>query len=393
MFQNIKSITIPSSVTEIGKYAFSNLSGLESLYISDLEKWCGIRFNNGSNVLSQKVDLYLNGTLVESLVIPETVSVIGDYTFMGCTSIKYVEVHANVTQVGSFAFNTCTNLQTITFLGKAPSFGKAVFSLTTPTAYYPGTDSSWDNVIGQDLGGTVTWVKLTCGENHVEKAVAGIDPSCTSPGLTEGTICAVCGVVLKAREEIPVSEHEYESVVIGPSCTGPGYTTYTCSVCGDSFSSDYVDPPGHAYGEWVVVENADYGKAGRQERTCASCGTIEGAEIPPLTTQPEEPSTEPVQIETEPTATEPPSTEPPATELTQPQTNPAETEPSGSEQTTPSQTESTGQPETTAPETQMPTQPGTDVLQVDLVPSLILLAVLVAALTCVVVLILRKNKR
>ena len=45
------------------------------------------------------------------------------------------------------------------------------------------------------------------------------------------------------------AEHHYEAVVTGPTCTEQGYTTYTCSVCGDSYVGDYVDALGHDYAD------------------------------------------------------------------------------------------------------------------------------------------------
>ena len=40
--------------------------------------------------------------------------------------------------------------------------------------------------------------------------------------------------------------HTYESAVTNPTCTAEGYTTYTCSVCGDTYKADEVAALGHA---------------------------------------------------------------------------------------------------------------------------------------------------
>ena len=42
-------------------------------------------------------------------------------------------------------------------------------------------------------------------------------------------------------------EHSYETVVTAPSCTEGGYTTYTCSVCGNSYIADETEALGHDY--------------------------------------------------------------------------------------------------------------------------------------------------
>ena len=40
-------------------------------------------------------------------------------------------------------------------------------------------------------------------------------------------------------------EHSYEAVVTAPTCTECGYTTYTCSICGDSYIADETAALGH----------------------------------------------------------------------------------------------------------------------------------------------------
>ena len=37
-------------------------------------------------------------------------------------------------------------------------------------------------------------------------------------------------------------EHQYKAVVTEPSCTTGGYTTYTCTLCKDSYEADQTQP-------------------------------------------------------------------------------------------------------------------------------------------------------
>ena len=39
--------------------------------------------------------------------------------------------------------------------------------------------------------------------------------------------------------------HDYDSVTVAPTCLEKGYTTYTCSVCNDTYTDDEVDALGH----------------------------------------------------------------------------------------------------------------------------------------------------
>ncbi|MCD8117860.1 MAG: hypothetical protein LUE21_12295, partial [Oscillospiraceae bacterium] len=53
---------------------------------------------------------------------------------------------------------------------------------------------------------------------------------------------------------IPATGHTYVAVVTEPTCTEGGYTTYTCSVCGDSYTGDETEATGHTESE-AVTEN------------------------------------------------------------------------------------------------------------------------------------------
>ena len=113
---NLTSVVIGDSVTSIGDSAFSNCSSLESVYITDLTAWMNIKFSSSyANPLSNGAKLYLNGSLVTDLVIPDSVTSIGDYAFEGCDSLTSVMIPDSVTSIGSSAFYNCSSLTSVTF--------------------------------------------------------------------------------------------------------------------------------------------------------------------------------------------------------------------------------------------------------------------------------------
>ena len=76
------SITIPNSVTYIGNSVFPVFCNLEEVHITDVSAWCSIDFASASsNPLCHAHNLYLNGELVTELVIPDSVTSIGDFAF------------------------------------------------------------------------------------------------------------------------------------------------------------------------------------------------------------------------------------------------------------------------------------------------------------------------
>ncbi len=63
--------------------------------------------------------------------------------------------------------------------------------------------------------------------------------------------------------------HSYEAVRTDPDCTHMGYTTYTCSVCGDSYKADFVDAAGHDCEATVVAPTCE--GYGYTENHCKHC--------------------------------------------------------------------------------------------------------------------------
>ena len=110
----LTSVTIPNSVTSIGYEAFYNCRGLTKVEISDIAAWCNISFGNDvANPLYYAEHLYLNGKEVTNLVIPNSVTSIGDYAFSGCSGLTSLTIPNSVTSIGVDAFRYCSNLELV----------------------------------------------------------------------------------------------------------------------------------------------------------------------------------------------------------------------------------------------------------------------------------------
>ena len=87
------------------------------------------------------------------------------------------------------------------------------------------------------------------------------------------TTCNVCQAV---RE----TSHNYTTKVTSPTCTTVGYTTYTCGVCGHSYTGNEVQATGHNYvnGKCTVCQDIDDGHTHTYDNACDKNCNICGAE-------------------------------------------------------------------------------------------------------------------
>ncbi len=107
--RGLTSITIPDSVTLIS-YAFGGCSSLTKIYYTgEMVKWCGI--SGLSNLMRSGITLYINGVeITGELVIPDSVTEIGNSAFSYCSGLTSVTIPDSVTSIGYAAFKGCSGL-------------------------------------------------------------------------------------------------------------------------------------------------------------------------------------------------------------------------------------------------------------------------------------------
>ncbi|MBP5366068.1 MAG: leucine-rich repeat domain-containing protein [Bacteroidales bacterium] len=123
---SLSSISIPASVTSIGDNAFEDCSGLKKAEFASVESLCAISFGDAlANPLYFAKQLYIGNSKVTQLVIPESVTSIGDCAFVCCESITSVVIQGAVGSIGDYAFAGCTGIESLSYAGQnEPSFGE-----------------------------------------------------------------------------------------------------------------------------------------------------------------------------------------------------------------------------------------------------------------------------
>ena len=148
----IQSVTIPESVTSIGKSAFEHCSKLDSLTINGVAtSMIGAYAFNGCTSLTslslvgsfQTIGDYAFAycTSLTSLSLTGNVQKIGDYAFAYCTSLTSLSLTGNVQKIGDHAFYSCSSLNTVTFPKSPTSIGSHAFDSCTSlnSIEIPGT--------------------------------------------------------------------------------------------------------------------------------------------------------------------------------------------------------------------------------------------------------------
>ena len=88
---------------------------LKKVIVTDLKAWCGIDFIEEScNPLSLAQHLYSDeNTEITNLMIPDGVTSIGQYAFMGCKGLTTLTIPNSVTNIANYAFFNCSGLSSV----------------------------------------------------------------------------------------------------------------------------------------------------------------------------------------------------------------------------------------------------------------------------------------
>ena len=126
---SLQELVLPYSLERINTSALTDVKGIESnspnfivkeecLYSQDLKTLIYF-FNNGRTFFNipngtTRIESYaFENAIIRSILIPNSVSSIGDCAFAGCKKLQEIELPSSITEIGGAAFDNCASLYNI----------------------------------------------------------------------------------------------------------------------------------------------------------------------------------------------------------------------------------------------------------------------------------------
>lgn len=270
-----ESITIPDSIGSIGEDAFWECNGLKKVYVSSIEDWCKIKFEDiSSNPIVYAREIYIDGELATDITIPKGITKICDYAFVGCDTITNVVIPNSVISIGNSAFFDCSNLKNISIPNSVTSIGDSAFyhcynlkNISIPNSVVnigAGAFSGCSNLEEVEIPDGIKFIKdstFAFCENLTTIIIPQSVKEIGNLAFYRDSSNYLSNVLFKGSKSQWDSIHisggytDFFNSVIhydvkfvekkAPTCVEKGYDLYSCSECSDGVKINCTDPLGH----------------------------------------------------------------------------------------------------------------------------------------------------
>ena len=145
---NLTNVSLPSTLTKIGDYAFDNCSALTDIVLPENVESIGIYAFYGCKALN-------------TITLPGKLKTIGNYTFCNCASLTALELSDGLETIGSYAFSGCASLTALKLPDGLKTIGSYAFDGTRIAKL-----ELPDSVTSVDLSGLseyLTYIRWTAG--------------------------------------------------------------------------------------------------------------------------------------------------------------------------------------------------------------------------------------
>ena len=199
------TLTIPSTLTSFGANAFaanmqnqiSLVYNVPDLQINTMNYQTGLfatanvtSVQFGANVVAIPAMMFNGNTVLTSIVLPDTITKIGERAFMGCTNLESINIPDGVTEIPYATFKNCAKLTgTLTIGENVTSIGNQAFVGTgyTKLVYNAKSATSVSTRPNSPLfPATIAEVEFGAGVTKIPNSFMESNTSLTSIVIPEG---------------------------------------------------------------------------------------------------------------------------------------------------------------------------------------------------------------
>lgn len=192
----VKKMSIPSSVTKIGNYAFGKCTNLTSIELPSGVTSLGDKAFDGCTNLSsitlpsgvKEIEFFTFNECksLTSVTLPSGVERVGYGAFYGCESLRSITLPSNVKEIGTDAFKGCTGLTSIyAFMEKPCEIKETTFdneTIINATLYVPKgslldywDDNQWKKFMNIEEFDATSIGSLNTNANDVQEVSRYLD--------------------------------------------------------------------------------------------------------------------------------------------------------------------------------------------------------------------------
>lgn len=303
---NVKSVNLPGGLETIGDYSFDNCSGLIEINVPDSVKSIGKRCFQSCNKLSTAIlpdalieipEFVFSGcSSLKEIILPSKLETIGQYAFSECSSLKEITIPASIKNVDWCIFQNCTNLTTVDF--EKEYYGNiSVYMFWNCTALTDISIPERVSYIDNDAFCNCSRLSTVTINGSKTRINSGSFRDCKNLRLIKGYNCSYTKKYYDSLTDTQKNSIKFDSLGEGqhewtaekvqikePTCTEKGIKANKCNICGviDESSKEEIPAYDHKWDNGVIIKQATETEQGEIKYTCWRCKETKIKIIPKL---------------------------------------------------------------------------------------------------------------
>ena len=275
----INSIVVNDGVSRLGDWSFMDCDSLTNVVIPE-------------SVIEIGSAAFYDCDSLTIIVIPDSVESIAFATFRFCDQLESVSIGECVTYIGSNAFEECVNLESVNIPDSVTEIGMAAFY-------------SCESLKSLEFGKGLSYIYAWAFEGCSSLVELSFYSKLNTIGESAFNACNIKSIYFFGTQEtwnnifidrkndaiinatihfLGESEHKHDLAhrTVASTCTVAGMEYDICLECGESFNIVTLPLAAHSWSKWMTRTEATGSAYGEKYRTCTVCGKEETDSIPKL---------------------------------------------------------------------------------------------------------------